>query len=144
MLYIYIVFTYFASFTGYEDNIFKTISFLHVQGSKIGGKIVQFGKKSNKKIYSAELLEFVFFKSAYRFIRQNNQKELLDILINRPNRTFLQIYQNKLLDKNIRLINHKTKLLDIIIRNKKEIIFLKKYTIYKYIFLDKGYPQISM
>ena len=31
-------FTYFASFIGYEDDIFKVISNLHVQGSKCGGK----------------------------------------------------------------------------------------------------------
>ena len=33
---IYIVFTYFASFLGYEDDILKVISNLHVQGSKFG------------------------------------------------------------------------------------------------------------
>ena len=36
---IYIVFTYFASFTGYEDDIFEGISDLHVQGSQFGGKM---------------------------------------------------------------------------------------------------------
>ena len=44
----YIVSTYFASFTGYEDDIFRIISYLHVQGSKIGGKMDQFGGKSKK------------------------------------------------------------------------------------------------
>ena len=35
---ICIVFTYFASFTGYEYDIFEVISKLKVQGSKFGGK----------------------------------------------------------------------------------------------------------
>ena len=35
---VYIVLKYFASFTGYEDDIFEVISNLHVQGSKFGGK----------------------------------------------------------------------------------------------------------
>ena len=42
---IHIVFTYFASFTGYEDDIFVVISNLHVQGSKFGGNFYKFGKK---------------------------------------------------------------------------------------------------
>ncbi len=37
------MFTYFASFTDYEDDIFEVISNLHVQGSKFGGKIYKFG-----------------------------------------------------------------------------------------------------
>ena len=36
---IYIVFTYFASFTGYANYIFEVISNLNIQGSKIGGKL---------------------------------------------------------------------------------------------------------
>ena len=43
-----IVFKYFASFTGYEDEIFEVISNLHVQESKFGGNIYKFGGKSNK------------------------------------------------------------------------------------------------
>ena len=43
---IYIVFTYFASFTVYDDDILKDISNLHVQGSKFGGKFDKFGSKS--------------------------------------------------------------------------------------------------
>ena len=43
---IYIVFTYFASFTGYEDDIFEFISDLHVQGSKFGGKFDKLSGKS--------------------------------------------------------------------------------------------------
>ena len=45
---IYIVFTYFESFTGYEDDILKVISSLQVQESKFGGKIYKFGEKSFK------------------------------------------------------------------------------------------------
>ena len=41
---IYIVFTYFASFTEYEDNIFKVTSYLHVKRCKFGGKIDKFGR----------------------------------------------------------------------------------------------------
>ena len=36
---IYIVFTYFASFKGYEDDIFEGISSLHFKWLKFGGKI---------------------------------------------------------------------------------------------------------
>ena len=62
---IHIVFTYFTSFTGYEDDIFRFISFLHIQGSKIGGKMDQFGGKSKKKLNSVEFMEFIFSKSDY-------------------------------------------------------------------------------
>ena len=64
---IYLVFTYFASFTDYEDDIFEGISNLHVQGSKLGGKINKFDRKSFKKLNSTEfteLMEFVFSRSA--------------------------------------------------------------------------------
>ena len=47
---IYLVFTYFASFTDYENDIFEVISNLHVQGSKFGGEINTFCGKSNKKV----------------------------------------------------------------------------------------------
>ena len=40
------VFTYFASFTGYEDVIFKVTSNFHVQGSEFGGQFDQFSGKS--------------------------------------------------------------------------------------------------
>ena len=40
---IYIVFKYYASFTGYEDDIFEVISNLHAQGSKFGGKFDKCG-----------------------------------------------------------------------------------------------------
>ena len=43
---ICISFTYSASFTGYEDDIFKVISNLQVQGYKFGGKFDKFGGKS--------------------------------------------------------------------------------------------------
>ena len=40
------------------------ISYLHVQGSKVGGKMDQIGGKSKKKkLNSAEFMEFVFSKS---------------------------------------------------------------------------------
>ena len=55
------MFIYLAKFTGYEDEIFEVISYLHVQGSTIGRKIKQFGGK--KKLNSAELMEFNFSKS---------------------------------------------------------------------------------
>ena len=45
---VYIVFTYFGSFTGYEDDIFEVISNLHVHGSKFVGKFDKFGGKSLK------------------------------------------------------------------------------------------------
>ena len=38
----YIVFTYFASFTGYQDDIFEVIFNLHVQVSKFGGTFDKF------------------------------------------------------------------------------------------------------
>ena len=46
---INIVFTYFASFTCYEDDIFIAISYLHVQGSEVGRKINQFGRKKEEE-----------------------------------------------------------------------------------------------
>ena len=42
------VFTYFASFTGYEDDILEVISYLHVQGSKFGREFDKFGRKIDK------------------------------------------------------------------------------------------------
>ena len=59
----FIVFRYFASFTGYENDIFEVISNLHVQGFKFSGKFDKFGGKSFKKLNSAEFMEFVFSKS---------------------------------------------------------------------------------
>ena len=58
---IYIVFTYFASFTGYEDDILEVISNLNVQRLKYGGKMEKFGGKSFKKLNSVEFVDFVFF-----------------------------------------------------------------------------------
>ena len=43
MLFKWYLCTYFASFTGYEDDIFEVISKLHLQGSKFGGKFEKFG-----------------------------------------------------------------------------------------------------
>ena len=42
---LYILFTYFVLFTGYEDDIFKVISNLHVHESKFGGKYDKFSAK---------------------------------------------------------------------------------------------------
>ena len=53
---IYIVFTYFASFRGYDDDILRDISNLHVQGSKFGGKFDKFGRKSLRNLNSAEFM----------------------------------------------------------------------------------------
>ena len=57
------LFTHFASFTGYEDDILEVSSNLHVQESKFGGKIYKFGGKYFKKLNSTEFMEFVFSKS---------------------------------------------------------------------------------
>ena len=46
---MYIVLTYFASFTGYKENIFEVISNLHVQRSKLARKFEKFGEKRKKK-----------------------------------------------------------------------------------------------
>ena len=46
----------FASFTGYKDDILEVISNLHVQEYKFGRKIYKFGKKSFKKLNSAEFM----------------------------------------------------------------------------------------
>ena len=43
---IYILFTYFASFTGYEDGVLEVISSLHIKESKYGRKIYKFCGKS--------------------------------------------------------------------------------------------------
>ena len=58
---ITILFTYFASFTDYENEIFEVISNLHVQGSKFGGEINKFGKNSNKKSWTPRSLWSLFF-----------------------------------------------------------------------------------
>ena len=58
-----IVFTFFESFTGYEDDILEVSSHFHVQESKFGGKIDKFGGKSFKKVNSTEFIKFVFSKS---------------------------------------------------------------------------------
>ena len=61
---IYRVFKFFASFTGYEDDIFKVFFSLQVQESKFGRYIYKFGGKSTKKkLNSAKFIEFVFPKS---------------------------------------------------------------------------------
>ena len=60
---IYKVFTYFASLTGYENDIFEVISYLPVQGSKFDGKCEKLGGKSFFKLNSTEFIEFVFSKS---------------------------------------------------------------------------------
>ena len=61
---IYMVFTYFAPFTSYEDDFLEVISNLNVLESKFDGKNFKFGGKSFKKLNAAELMEFVFSKSA--------------------------------------------------------------------------------
>ena len=60
---IFIVLKYYASFTGYKDDIFEVIVNLHVQESKFYWNIYKFGGKSLKKFNSAEFMEFVFSKS---------------------------------------------------------------------------------
>ena len=60
---IYLVFTYFALFTDYEDEILEVISNLHVQRSKFGGKIDKFDGKSKEKLNSTKFMELVFSKS---------------------------------------------------------------------------------
>ena len=65
---IYLVFKYFALFTDYEDDYFEVISNLHVQGSKVGGKINKFGGRSFKKLNSTEFMEFVFSRSAVKLL----------------------------------------------------------------------------
>ena len=57
------VFTYIASFTDYEDDIFTFISNLHVQGFKFDGKFDKFGRKLEK--FGGKLDKFdkkIFFK----------------------------------------------------------------------------------
>ena len=65
-------FTYFASFTGYEDDILKGISNLQVQESKFGGKIYKFGGIFFKALNSAEVMKFVFSKSGYMAAMKHN------------------------------------------------------------------------
>ena len=38
------------TFADYEDDIFEVISNLHVQWSKFGGKIIKYGRKSQKNV----------------------------------------------------------------------------------------------
>ena len=53
---IYIIFTYFASFIGFEEDILKVISNLHVQGAKFGRKKDIFGGQYLKNLNSAEYI----------------------------------------------------------------------------------------
>ena len=69
---IYLVFTYSASFTDYEDDIFDVISNLHVQESKFGGKFFKFWGKSLRSSWSAffpglHLTKFSFFLFCLKF-----------------------------------------------------------------------------
>ena len=58
------LFTYFASFIGYEDYILEVISNLHNQRAQFGGgKKNKFGGNSIFKMNSTEFMEFVFSKS---------------------------------------------------------------------------------
>ena len=54
---------HFASFIGYEEDIFEVISNFHVLGAKFGGKKDKFGRKSFQKFNSAEFMEFFSPKS---------------------------------------------------------------------------------
>ena len=56
----------FASFIGYENNILEVISNLNVQWPKFGGKKDKLGGKYFLKLNSAEFMEFIFSKFAYR------------------------------------------------------------------------------
>ena len=47
---VYIVVTYFASFTGFEDNILEVISYLQVLEPKIGGNITSFADNLTPRI----------------------------------------------------------------------------------------------
>ena len=62
-----IVFIYFASFTGYEYDILKVISNLHVQGSKFGGKFDKVGGKSFLKIELRGVHEDLFFQVCLKY-----------------------------------------------------------------------------
>ena len=53
---------------------------MHVQGSKIVGKMDQFGEKSKIKLNSAEFIEFIFSKSAYK-LSTNNMAANRDFLL---------------------------------------------------------------
>ena len=67
---------YFATFTGYEDDIFEVISNFHVQEFKFGGNIYKFRKKKKKKkkkVNFAEFREFVFSKSGQPLINVSNK-----------------------------------------------------------------------
>ena len=63
ILHIYIVLSYFASFTGYEDDIFEVIPNLHFRRTKHGGKFDKFGSKSLKKNLLRRVYEIFFFFS---------------------------------------------------------------------------------
>ena len=59
---MYIVLTYFESFTGYEDDIFEDIFNLHFKRCKFGGTMDKFPGFFFNKLNSVEFMEFVFFK----------------------------------------------------------------------------------
>ena len=59
---IYIVFTFFASFTDHEDDIFEVIFNLHVPGSNFGRKIDKIGRKSKNWIELGGFHWVLFFQ----------------------------------------------------------------------------------
>ena len=63
MILYMIVLSYFASFTGYEDDILDFFSILHVQGSKFGRKFDKFGGKSFFFNWTAQSSWSLFFPS---------------------------------------------------------------------------------
>ena len=58
---IYIVLTYFVSFTGFKDDSFEVIYNFHVQGSKFCRKLYKFGVKSSKEMELRRVYGFCFF-----------------------------------------------------------------------------------
>ena len=59
---LYLVFTYFASFTNYKDDIFEGISNFHFQGSEFGEKNYKFGENLKKKVELNRVYGVCFFQ----------------------------------------------------------------------------------
>ena len=92
---IYLVFTYFASFTDFEDVSFEVISNLHVEGYKFGDFLKKFGKNLKKVelhgVYRFSFLQ-VWFSVNFSLGKFNRSIRICNIALNMllPNQTWLQ------------------------------------------------------
>ena len=72
----------FCIITGYEDDIFKVISNLHVQESKFGRKIYKFGGKSFKKLSSwSSFFPCLFMTYVHALLLFQNRSKIYNCIV---------------------------------------------------------------